>query len=213
VTFGEALKSFRGKVSQKALATAVGVNQSAIAAVETGRRNTFSREVVTKIERHLGTPVGALARYLPADHTARQLADVEVPFRGIVWGGPFGESGHVEPGAVFRLTGRFPSHTFVLQVRGGSVHGYGVHDGDHIAVRPTEEVEDGALIVARQGNEYTLKGCKGGKLFSFQAGTGKPVPLDVNEPCQVVGVMLRVVDGERRFLPRSNTIPKRPKKK
>lgn len=184
-----------------ALAAAAGIGQTAISQVEKGKRTGFSREVVAKIERALGVKPGDLARHLPADHAARQLAEIEVPDMGLVWGSPPREVPDPVEGATFKLTGRWPVGTFVLRVSGHSVHRYGVHDGDYIAVEPTEHQQEGRLLIARQGNAYTLKGCWDGRLWSFGKDDEVPKEMDGREPYQVCGVMLGIVDGDRRFTP------------
>jgi SOS-response transcriptional repressor LexA len=202
-------------MSQTALAAAVGVTQGAISQVERGTEPSMAGKTVAKIERALSLPAGSLARHLPADHAARQLAGVEVPNRGIVWGGPPAAADDGDGEGTFRLVGRWPADTYVLRVRGWSVEGYGVHDGDVIAVRPSDEQEEGALVVARQGGAYTLKGCRGGKLIGF-ARDGAEVEVDAREPYQVVGVMIGLVDGERRYTRRPRLKagpPAKPKKK
>ncbi len=186
----------------KSLADLVGgVSAPNITEVEKGRRSGFARDTVAKMERVLGVPAGSLARHLPADHAARQLAETEVPDCGLVWGSPPRHVPDPIEGATFKLTGRWPARTFVLRVSGHSVHRYGVHDGDVIAVVPGEEEVSGALLIARQGNAYTIKGCWDGKLWSFSRDDETPKEMDGREPYQIVGRMAGIVDGERRFIP------------
>jgi transcriptional regulator with XRE-family HTH domain len=213
VKFGKALKEFRTarKMSQQELADAVGVNQTMISQVESGRRPGFSREVVAAVEAELGLLNGELFAHLPDEHPAREV--VEVPDCGLVWGSPPRDVPEPEPGKTYKLTGRFPPGTFVLKVSGHSVHGYGVHDGDVIAVRPSTQPEDGSLVVARQGNAYTLKGCLNGRLMGFGRDDDGPTEVDNREEFQVVGVMLWVVEGHRRFAQRPRLVAKPPKPK
>jgi SOS-response transcriptional repressor LexA len=213
VTFGEALKKARGKMPQTALAKAIKVDPSALSQVERGIRNTLSAETVSAIESALGIKPGALSKYLPAGHRAHDVRGTTIPDMGLVWGSPPRDVPEPVPGKVYHLVGRFPADTFALTVSGHSVHRYGVHEGDVIAVQPCSEPEDGALIIARQGNAYTVKGCQGGRLFSFGKNDETPQELDVSEPLEVVGVMLGVIDGQRRFVPRSKTRGVPPKKK
>jgi SOS-response transcriptional repressor LexA len=202
VTFGEALLKARGKMGQAKLARAVGVDPSAISQVERGKRNTLSADVVAKIESVLGVPDGSLVKHLPKKHPAHLAAGSAIPDMGLVWGSPPRDVPEPMPGKVYYLTGRFPPGTFALKVSGHSVERYGVHDGDIIAIQPSGEPQDGMLVVARQGNAYTLKGYHGDKLYSFGRNDEMPKELDVGEPLQVVGVMIGVIEGERRFTPR-----------
>lgn len=213
--FGEALRSYRlaSGMTQKQLADVVGgLKQQNIGEVEKGKRSGFAPDTVAKIERALELKPGELARLLPAKHAARVLAETEVPDMGIVWGSPPRDVPEPEEGKTFRLTGRWPTGTFVLKVSGHSVHGYGVHDGDVIAVKPTEQPEEGALVIARQGNAFTLKGCMGGKLKGFGRDDDEPADVGNNEEFQVVGVMLGIVDGPRRYAQRPRLKAKEPTK-
>lgn len=206
MTFREALKKARkGKMTQAILAEAVGVKQSSIAQAETGKIKSLAADTVARIESALSLSPGSLAKYLPKGHRAHDAAGSAIPDYGLVWGSPPRDVPEPTPGKVFHLSGRFSDGTFALTVSGNSVHRYGVHDGDVIAVEPRGEPEDGALVVARQGNAYTLKGCRDGKLYSFGKDDEMPVELDVCEPLQIVGVMIGVIEGQRRFLPRSKT--------
>lgn len=46
---------------------------------------------------------------------------------------------------------------FALRVRGESMIGAGIHDGDKVVVRPQPTAEDGQIVVARIGDEATVK--------------------------------------------------------
>ena len=46
---------------------------------------------------------------------------------------------------------------FALRVRGESMIGAGIHDGDKVVVRPQPMAEDGQIVVARIGDEATVK--------------------------------------------------------
>jgi len=214
-SFGEALRTFRvaAGMTQKQLADAVGgIRQQNVGEVEKGKRSGFARDTVERIERVLGLKAGELARHLPKGHAARELAETEVPDMGIVWGSPPRHVPDPVDGATFKLTGRWPAGTFVLRVSGHSVHRYGVHDGDVIAVEPSEEQVSGALLIARQGNAYTIKGCWDGKLWSFSRDDETPKEMDSREPYQIIGRMIGIVDGQRGFLPIPRIKPA-PKKK
>lgn len=203
VKFGQALKKFRtaAGVSQKALADGIGVSQSTVAQLEIDRRSGLTHEKVMAAERFLGLHPGQLAAHLPAAHAARVIAETEVTDYGLVWGSPPRDVPEPEEGKTFKLTGRWPAGTFVLKVSGHSIHRYGVHDGDVIAVQPTAEPQDGCLVIARQGNAYTIKGYHNGRLWSFGKDDAVPTEMDGREEYQICGIMLGIVDGERRFTP------------
>ena len=46
---------------------------------------------------------------------------------------------------------------FALRVRGQSMIGAGILDGDKVVVRPQPTAEDGQIVVARIGDEATVK--------------------------------------------------------
>ena len=46
---------------------------------------------------------------------------------------------------------------FALRVRGESMMGAGILDGDKVVVRPQQTAEDGQIVVARIGDEATVK--------------------------------------------------------
>jgi repressor LexA len=47
--------------------------------------------------------------------------------------------------------------TFVLRVKGESMVGRGIHDGDYVLVTPTRQPRDGEVVAARLGAEATVK--------------------------------------------------------
>lgn len=50
-----------------------------------------------------------------------------------------------------------PRADYLLQVRGNSMSGVGILDGDLLAVHKTAEARDGQIVVARLGDEVTVK--------------------------------------------------------
>ena len=49
------------------------------------------------------------------------------------------------------------SGCFALRVRGESMIGAGILDGDKVVVRPQSTAQDGQIVVARIGDEATVK--------------------------------------------------------
>ncbi|MBM6747661.1 helix-turn-helix transcriptional regulator, partial [Bifidobacterium ruminantium] len=72
MTFGDALKAARkaAKLSQTQLAEAVGVRQSSIAQVETGKRSGLEADTVFALEKTMRLRAGELVQHLPPDHPA-----------------------------------------------------------------------------------------------------------------------------------------------
>jgi repressor LexA len=54
---------------------------------------------------------------------------------------------------------RFVPHeeSFFLKVKGDSMIGRGIHDGDFVMVDPNPEASEGAIVAARLGDEATIK--------------------------------------------------------
>ena len=50
-----------------------------------------------------------------------------------------------------------PRPDYLLTVRGDSMHRTGLQDGDIVAIRKTNEAQNGQVVVARFGDEVTLK--------------------------------------------------------
>ena len=63
--------------------------------------------------------------------------------------------------------------TYLLRVKGDSMEEAGILDGDLIAVKKTDTAEEGAFIVARIGNEVTVK--------ELQVENGRPVLIPHNK--------------------------------
>lgn len=84
---------------------------------------------------------------------------------------------------------------FALRVRGDSMTGAGIHDGDHVIVRRQPDAADGDIVVARLEDETTVK--------RLRARGGPPVlhpenPAygDIAGPFDIIGV---VIELRRRF--------------
>lgn len=62
--------------------------------------------------------------------------------------------------------------TYLLRVKGDSMVEAGIHEGDLIAIKKTEKAEDGSFIVARIGDEVTVK--------ELEVRDGQPVLIPHN---------------------------------
>ena len=95
----------------------------------------------------------------------RLLEDADVPLVDLV--SPIGEVAAGQPiPADDRIVNKIPSAVaaqftprpdYFLTVRGDSMDRVGLHDGDIVGVRATPEARNGEIIVARFGDEVTLK--------------------------------------------------------
>ncbi len=89
---------------------------------------------------------------------ANHYAYHHVPLVGrVAAGSPILAQEHVE--SEYRLDAALFSEKpdFLLKVRGLSMRDIGIMEGDLIAVRKTERVRDGQIVVARIGDEVTVK--------------------------------------------------------
>ena len=78
---------------------------------------------------------------------------------------------------------------FALRVRGESMTGAGILDGDRVIVRPQQTAEDGQIVVARIGDEGTVK-ClsrKNGEIWLLPENPAFS-PIDGTE-AEIIGIV------------------------
>ncbi len=82
---------------------------------------------------------------------------------------------------------------FALRVRGESMIGAGILDGDKVVVRPQQSAEDGQIVVARIGDEATVKRLRrrDGQVWLLPENEAYP-PIDGSE-AEIVGLVKAVV--------------------
>ena len=94
---------------------------------------------------------------------------------------------------------RHPAATFYVKVSGDSMRGAGILDGDLLIVDRAVACTDGSIVVARLGDEFTLKRIlkKGDRVF-LQPENEKFQAIEVNadSDCEIWG---RVVGSVRRY--------------
>jgi repressor LexA len=90
---------------------------------------------------------------------------------------------------------RSPIDMFALRVRGDSMEGAGIFDGDHVIVRRQPTAHDGQIVVARLEDDATVK--------RLRTVRGRPTLFPENSkyqpiegPFEIIGV---VVELRRRF--------------
>jgi repressor LexA len=101
-----------------------------------------------------------------------------------------------------------PRVDYLLRVRGSSMCDAGILDGDLPAVHTTSEVHDGQIVVARLGDEVTVKrlhrhghGHGSNRLYLLPENPGfEPIPVDLRTQELVieglgVGVIRRFASG------------------
>ncbi len=82
---------------------------------------------------------------------------------------------------------------FALRVRGESMIGAGILDGDKVVVRPQQIAEDGQIVVARIGDEATVKrlSCKNGEIWLMPENDAFE-PIN-GENAELIGLVKAVV--------------------
>ena len=88
----------------------------------------------------------------------QSLAQMALPLIGrVAAGSPILAQEHIEQTYYFEssLFARQPD--YLLKVRGMSMQGVGIMDGDLLAVKQAKEAQNGQIVVARLGEEVTVK--------------------------------------------------------
>ena len=82
---------------------------------------------------------------------------------------------------------------FALRVRGDSMMGAGILDGDKVVVRPQQTANDGQIVVARIGDEATVKRLfrKNGEVWLLPENDAYQ-PIDGKE-AELIGIVKAVV--------------------
>lgn len=171
-----------------------------------------------EIGRHMGIPstnavndhLRALERkgYLARDHMksralrptdAQSFETVDVPVLGRVAAGAplLAEENIEETVRVDRFFAGDGEETFMLRVRGESMIGAGIHDGDYIFVKKQMVAERGQIVVVLLGDEATVKYYYPEKDYvRFQPANEAVAPIIVRRddlsPTQILGVVVGV---------------------
>jgi len=92
---------------------------------------------------------------LPADEAKN---DPGIPIVGrVAAGSPILAEEHVQDHCAIPREFFQPSADYFLEVHGESMIDVGIHDGDLLAVHQTQQVTNGQIVVARIGDEVTVK--------------------------------------------------------
>ncbi|MFO1379011.1 MAG: transcriptional repressor LexA [Chitinivorax sp.] len=121
-----------------------------------------------------------------------------IPLVGrVAAGSPILAAEHVESRFVLdsALLGAEPD--YLLRVRGNSMINAGIFDGDLIAVRQTRDVREGQLVVARLGDDVTVKRWhRDGRHVQLIAENSDYAPIDVDldrDQLDIEGVCIGVI--------------------
>lgn len=82
---------------------------------------------------------------------------------------------------------------FALRVRGDSMIGAGILDGDKVVIRPQQTAQDGQIVVARIGDEATIKRLRrqNGEIWLMPENENYE-PIDGSE-AEIIGLVRAVV--------------------
>ena len=93
---------------------------------------------------------------------------------------------------------RHPAATFLARVRGDSMLGAGIHDGDLIAVDRALPARDGHVVVAILDGEHTVKRLRrrDGRLWLLPENDAfQPVEVSGESSLTICGVVTHVIHG------------------
>jgi len=115
-------------------------------------------------------------------------------------GSPILAAEHVEDRYAIDLRLFRPAADYLLRVRGSSMRDAGILDGDLLAVRATPEAENGQIVVARLGDEVTVKRLKRDRrsphrvVLRAENPDFPPIELDLRrEPLVIEGIGVGLV--------------------
>jgi len=96
-----------------------------------------------------------------------------------------------------------PRADFLLRVRGLSMRDAGILEGDLLAVHKTEDARSGQIVVARLGDEVTVKRLRRrGNTVVLEAENPEFAPIEVDlrrEPLAIEGIAVGVIRNGRSF--------------
>ncbi|MDI2589838.1 S24 family peptidase [Pseudomonas sp. 681] len=213
-TLAERIKSARNhaKLTQKALAQKVGVEQPVISQLETGK-NLQSAHLpkiahvcgvnAIWLSENTGPMIGATSTESNVGEARQPVESYRYPVISWVAAGAWAEA--IEPyPAGFSDRYEFSEYdskgaAFWLEVKGDSMTspvGQSITEGTLILVDTEAEAAPGKLVIAKlpESNEATFKKLvnDGGKLFLKPLNPGYPIePFD--EHCRIVGVVVRAL--------------------
>ena len=88
----------------------------------------------------------------------QSLAQLMLPLVGrVAAGSPILAQEHIEKSYFFESSLFEKQPDYLLKVRGMSMRGVGIMDGDLLAIKQTREAKNGQIVVARLGDEVTVK--------------------------------------------------------
>ncbi len=126
------------------------------------------------------TPGASRGIRIPGFEAASEEAGLPIIGR-VAAGAPILAQQHVEESCQIDPTFFHPRADYLLRVRGMSMKDVGIFDGDLLAVHTTREARNGQIVVARVGDEVTVKRLKrDGKKVWLLAENPEFAPIEVD---------------------------------
>lgn len=151
-------------LTQEQLAERAGLSLDAVARIERGNRSPGLASC-RRLARALGVSLTELVEPTRDDDVRAPISgrlpdgsrEVAVPVLGRIHAGPLHlANAHVE-GWVSATQVRAHHQLFALRVRGESMTGAGINEGDLLIVRAQSTANDGDVVIARVDDEATVK--------------------------------------------------------
>ena len=130
----------------------------------------------------------------------KRLAQLVLPLVGrVAAGSPILAEEHIEQTYVFESTLFDQRPDYLLKVRGMSMRDVGIMDGDLLAVKQAKEAKNGQIVVARLGDEVTVKRFYRNEnmieLLSENVDF-KPIVVQPGEPFELEGLAVGLIRGK-----------------
>ena len=130
----------------------------------------------------------------------QRLAQLVLPLVGrVAAGSPILAEEHIEQTYVFESALFEQKPDYLLKVRGMSMRNVGIMDGDLLAVKQAKEAKNGQIVVARLGDEVTVKRFQRNEnlieLLSENADF-KPIVVQPGEPFELEGLAVGLIRGK-----------------
>lgn len=118
-------------------------------------------EIAAGTSRGIRLLESSLSGYIqqsPHSTTQNPTSQINLPLIGrVAAGSPILATEHVEANYMVDTTYFSAKPDFLLKVRGNSMKDIGIMDGDLLAVKKTDSARNGQIVVARIGDEVTVK--------------------------------------------------------
>ena len=139
------------------------------------------------------------SRTKPFSFPTQNLAHLALPLVGRVAAGtPILAQEHIERTYVFESSLFQQQPDYLLKVRGMSMRDVGIMDGDLLAVKQTKEAKNGQIVVARLGDEVTVKRFHRDQHeieLRPENSDFKPIVVQPGEPFELEGLAVGLIRG------------------